>query len=258
MKAKKQYGQNFLVDKNIINQIISLIKLDENSLIIEIGPGRGALTEYLVKLKANLLCIEIDTDMKKFLDKYESDKCEIVYTDILDFDLKAKLETYNYKRLIIVGNLPYYITSPIMEHIIKSTVNPNQMIFMVQKEVAERYSAKAKSKDYGYMTVFLQHYYDVELKINVPNYCFNPPPKVESAVIELINNNKSYDLDNTYFDFVKSCFRLKRKTLRNNLRDYDWDKILKVLLKNNLLDTVRAEELSEDIIIEIYKTLHKL
>ena len=256
MKAKKRFGQNFLNNDTIINKIVSLFNVIENDLIIEIGPGRGALTSKLIKLPSKLLCIEIDEDMHKYLDKYESDKCHINYADILQTNLKKILTGYQYQNLYVVGNLPYYITSPIMEYIIESNINAQEMVFMVQKEVAKRYSASVGTKDYGYMTLFLNFYYDVTYEIDVTKDNFNPIPKVDSAVIKLTKKDKIYDLDiERYFKFLKTAFQFKRKTLKNNLSSYDFSLVKPILEKYSLPDTVRPEEINQDIFIEIFKEL---
>ena len=257
MKAKKKYGQNFLIDQNIINQIISLIDIADNTLVLEIGPGRGALTSQLVKLNCDLICVEIDTDMHKYLSKFESDKCKIIYNDILTINLKSLLNNGSYDKLIVIGNLPYYITSPIMEHLVKSDCKIQEMIFMVQKEVAYRYAAKPCNKDYGYISVFLQSFYDINIAINVPNICFNPPPKVQSAVIKMISNGRRYNgEEEQFFSFVKEAFHLKRKTLKNNLNMYDWKVIEEFLITNNLSTTIRSEELSEQLLRKLFKQIN--
>lgn len=258
MKAKKSLGQNFLIDNNIITEIISLFNCNEKDLIIEIGPGRGALTSKLVKLNCNLLCIEVDKDMKIYLDNLESEKCSIIYDDILNVNLQELLNSYDYENLYVIGNLPYYITSPIMEHIVKSGIAPKEMVFMVQKEVAERFCAKPGNRQYGYMTIFLNHYYSVSMEISVPAKCFNPVPKVDSAVIKLVHKDIKYNLsDEKYFDFLKEAFRLKRKTLKNNLVSYDWNLVKLVLDTYEIKENVRAEELSENILIKIYNALNR-
>ncbi|MBE6148754.1 MAG: ribosomal RNA small subunit methyltransferase A [Firmicutes bacterium] len=257
MKAKKSLGQNFLINDTIINQIVSLFCVSKNDLIVEIGPGRGALTQKLVNSGADLLCIEIDKDMQPILSKYENDKCHIIYEDILQVDIKNVIKQYNYENLYIIGNLPYYITSPILEYLIKSNINANKMVFMVQKEVADRFSAKVCSKSYGYMTLFLDFYYQVTSEIFVPRSDFNPTPKVDSAVIKLVKKQKNYNVDpNRYFAFLKEAFRLKRKTLKNNLAAYNWDVIKIILNDNGLKENVRAEELSQDIFIKIFNALN--
>ena len=255
MKAKKSLGQNFLINDTIINQIVSLFSSGDNDLIIEIGPGRGALTNKLVKKKGYLKCIELDTDLRRYLDKYKSNKCEIIYDDILTIDFN-KLIDKKYNNIYVIGNLPYYITSPIIEHLIKSKIVFNEMYFMVQKEVADRYSAIPGSKEYGYMTVFIKHYYDVTTEIIVGKENFKPVPKVTSAVIKLLKNDNVYEeKDEEYFDFIKECFKLKRKTLKNNLREYDLNKINTVLKKYSFEDNVRSEYLPEEVFRELYNNL---
>ena len=240
MKAKKYYGQNFLKNEEIIKNITDLVNPGENDLIIEIGPGRGALTKYLTQKACDLVCIEIDTDLKVYLDKYQSKKCKI---------------TKVYQNVFVVGNLPYYITSPILEYLINS-IKAQKMVFMVQKEVADRYSAKVNTKDYGYFTLFLNFYYEVNNEIFVGKNNFDPIPKVDSEVISLYLKEEVPNINvEKYFSFLKECFSHKRKTLKNNIISYDYEKIMNVLNKYGLTDSVRAEQISEDIFIEIFKSL---
>ena len=253
MKAKKKYGQNFLKNEEIIKNITDLVNPNENDLIIEIVPGRGALTKYLIKKNCDLVCIEIDTDLKFYLDKYQSKKCKIIYEDILKVDFKEI--TKNYQNIYVVGNLPYYITSPIIEHLINN-IKSKKMVFMVQKEVADRYSAKVNTKEYGYFTLFLNFYYEVNNEIFVSKNNFDPIPKVDSEVISLSLKDKVPDINpEKYFAFLKECFSHKRKTLKNNIISYDYEKIMNVLNKYGLTESVRAEQISEDIFIEIFKSL---
>lgn len=253
MKAKKNYGQNFLKNEEIIKNITDLVNPNENDLIIEIGPGRGALTKYLTQKACDLVCIEIDTDLKVYLDKYQSKKCKIIYEDILNVDLNEITKVY--QNVFVVGNLPYYITSPILEYLINS-IKAQKMVFMVQKEVADRYSAKVNTKDYGYFTLFLNFYYEVNKEIFVGKNNFDPIPKVDSEVISLSLKDKVPDINpEKYFTFLKESFSHKRKTLKNNIVSYDYEKIMNVLNKYGLTESVRAEQISEDIFIEIFKSL---
>lgn len=248
LKAKKNLGQNFLTNDTIIKYIVSFLDLDKDSLVIEIGPGRGALTKELAKTDANILCIEIDKDLKPILNTLEGDKLHVIYGDILNIDLKEIIKDYNYTKLYVIGNLPYYITSPIMEYIIYSGINPNTMLFMVQNEVADRFSAKEKNSDYGYMTLFIKYYYDCQKVLFVDRSNFNPIPKVDSAVIKLDRCIKNYNVDEEkYFAFLKECFKYKRKTLKNNLKGYDID----------VSPNVRAEELTEEEFIELFRKISK-
>lgn len=251
MKAKKQFGQNFLIDEFYINSIIDAINVFSDDLIIEIGPGRGALTSKLKNKGAELICYEVDTDLKPILSKLENNNTKIIYQDFLQTDLSEYKNKYN--RIFIVGNLPYYITTPIIEHVISTEINPEEMVIMVQKEVADRFLAKPNSKDYGYFTVYLNYYFDLERIVDVPSRAFNPTPKVNSSVVKLVKKEKNFIVNNeaVLMKLIADAFKQKRKTLKNNLQGYDWEKVYKVLQKYNFLESVRAEQLSLDLFVEI-------
>ena len=256
MQAKKSLGQNFLKNDTIIQKIVSLFMPKENDLIIEIGPGRGALTNKLCNLSSRLICIEIDEDMHKYLDKYESDKCHIIYDDILNINLNDVLKDYKYDSLYIIGNLPYYITSPIVTYLINSKIDIKSMVFMVQNEVADRYCSLPGNREFGYITLFINYYYDVKKELFVSKENFNPMPKVDSAVIKLNKKSISSNIDEQrYFAFLKEAFLHKRKTLKNNLSNYDFNKIKNVLSLYNLDEKVRPEEISQEIFLEIFKSI---
>lgn len=257
MKAKKRYGQNFLIDNNIIKKITDEVSSSSSDLIIEIGPGKGALTKELKKKDSYIIAYEIDTDLVTTLEKIENEKVKVIFKDILTTNIKEDINNINYSELYIVGNLPYYITTPIIEHIIKQNLVFKKFTIMVQKEVADRFMAKPKSKDYGYITLVLKYFFDTFKVCDVSKYSFNPVPKVESAVISFIPrvNKEKIDVDK-YFIFLKIIFRQKRKTLKNNVSNiYNWDKIIKVLVKYNISESCRAEELEEQVILDIFKSI---
>lgn len=255
---KKSLGQNFLIDKNIINKIVNSIDLKEDSLIIEIGPGSGALTKELVKLNANVISFEIDTRLKEELDKIsaENDNLEIIYEDFLKINLKEFLEQKKYKNLYFIANLPYYITTAIINKITDES-KPAEMVLMVQKEVAERFSAHPNTRDYGSISVYLQYNYDISRVVLVPKTCFYPAPKVDSMVIKFkSNSDKSKALnEEKLFKLIKDSFQFKRKNLRNNLKGYDLEKIEQTLKKYNKDLTSRAESISVDEFIDISNNL---
>ncbi len=256
MKAKKSLGQNFLIDNNIIQKISDNISVNNNDLIVEIGPGRGALTCKLKEKGANLICYEIDTDLKIYLNKYEDEKTKIIYQDILNSNIKNDIEKINYNKLYIVGNLPYYITTPIIKYLIEQDIIIDNMLFMVQKEVAERFTALPKHKNYGSITLYLKYYFDVEYLFSVSKNSFDPKPKVESAIIKFTRRTDKPQINKEiYFNLINDAFKMKRKTLKNNLYDYDFEKIKNILLKYGFNENVRAEELSEEIFIEIASIL---
>ena len=252
MKAKKNLGQNFLIDDNVIKKISDEINANIDDLIIEIGPGQGALTKYLKNKNANLICYELDTDLKPYLNKYIDDKTIIIYEDILKSNIKKDIQNINYKNLYIVGNLPYYITTPIIKFLISQDLVVKKMIFMVQEEVADRFSALPGSTDYGNITLYLKYFYNINKLFKVSKYSFRPIPKVESAIISFTERfNKPEVNKEKYFKIINDSFKMKRKTLKNNLINYDFVKVKKVLEKYNLDETVRAEELKEEVFIDI-------
>lgn len=258
MKAKKSLGQNFLIDNNVINNIISSLDATKDDLIIEIGPGKGALTRLLKNKKALLIAYEIDQELMPILSKLEDDKTKIFNKDILDANLQTDLMNYKYNNLYIIGNLPYYITTPIIKHIINQDIRIHSMIFMVQDEVANRFTARPKTRDYGSITLYLKYYFNIEKLFKVGKKSFNPVPKVESAVIKFTERLDKPLVDkDIYFKLINDAFSQKRKTLKNNLKDYDFNLIKKILEANNLNELARAEELDEETFIAIATSLNK-
>ncbi len=243
---KKKFGQNFIQDKNIINKIVNSAPVQSDDLIIEVGPGSGALTEFLVK-KAHTISYEIDTDLKEILDDKFSNEpnSTIIYDDFLKRDIKKDIENYKYKNLYVIANLPYYITTPIIEKLIEEKIDVTKMVLMVQKEVGERFTSQKNSKDYSSITVFLNYFYDIKKEFIVPKTVFYPRPNVDSMIISLNKKNNRIVSNNEemFFRLVKDSFKFKRKTLKNNLKSYDWNKILEYLNGNGYSETVRAEEL---------------
>ena len=256
LKAKKHLGQNFLIDENVLKKISDEIVVKNNDLIIEIGPGKGALTKYLKAKGAYLICYEIDTDLKPYLNIFLDDKAEIIYNDILKSNIKNDIKDINYDNLYIVGNLPYYITTPIIKYIINENLKIKKMVFMVQEEVADRFSANPGSKNYSSITLYLKYFYDIEKLFDVSKYSFRPTPKVKSSVISFIERkNKPKVEQEKYFKVINDSFHAKRKTLKNNLSNYDFNEIKKVLDKYNLSDSIRAEELKEEVFVDITNSI---
>ena len=155
MKAKKSLGQNFLIDQNVISKIVTEVSACDDDLIIEIGPGQGALTKKLKKYNANLICYEVDKDLSNILSKLENNKTKVIWQDFLKSNIKEDIKNIKYNKLFIVGNLPYYITTPIIEHIMDSDINLDKLVIMVQKEVAGRFLALPHTKENGYISVIL-------------------------------------------------------------------------------------------------------
>ena len=249
---KKSLGQNFLKDKSVINKIIDSADITVDSLILEIGPGSGALTKELVKTKGKVVAFEIDERLKEELSKIESNNLEVLYGDFLKIDLKEVLNKYNYKKLHLIANLPYYITTPIIMKIINET-KIDEMIIMVQKEVGSRFKAKPNTKEYNSLSVFLQYYFDIKTVTIVNKNSFVPKPKVDSIVVRFSKKDNKIKANNekVFFKLVKDSFTFKRKNLKNNLKGYDLNKINIILNKFNKDLTFRAESLSLEEFIEI-------
>ena len=248
---KKSLGQNFLKDKNIIKKIADSINPTEEDLIIEIGPGAGALTKELVKKKSEVICFEIDTRLKEILEQINSEKLTIIFKDFLSIKINEYIDQNKYKNLYFVGNLPYYITTAIINKIVKES-NPYEITIMVQKEVADRFSAKPGTKDYSSISIFLQYNFDIERVCNVSKTCFEPVPKVDSSVIKFKRNKKiSANDEEKFYKLIKDSFTQKRKNLKNNLKGYDLNKIQMILKKYDKDLTARAEQLSIEEFVDI-------
>lgn len=256
---KKKFGQNFIIDENIINNIINVSDLDKETLVIEIGPGAGSLTNKLAQKAGFVLCYEIDTTLETILSENlkEYNNVNIIFKDFLKEDVNEELKKYGYSKICVVANLPYYITTPIIMKIIDDKIPVDKMVIMVQKEVGDRLKAKPNSKDYGSLSVFLNYYFDITKALDVSKNVFIPRPNVDSVVVTLSKKSEKLSCNNEeiLFKLIRDAFTQKRKNLRNNLRDYNLDKIEKILSKYNFDLTVRAEQLSLDIYIDIANNL---
>lgn len=258
-KFKKKFGQNFIVDQNVIDKIIEKSLIDKNTLVIEIGPGAGSLTYKLANVSKNVLCYEVDTTLKDILSDNlkEYNNVFVKYEDFLKADVVNDLKSYEYDKLYVVANLPYYITTPIIMKIIEDKINVDKIVVMVQKEVGDRFKAIPGSRDYGSLSVYLNYYFDVVKVMDISRNIFIPKPNVDSIVVEFRKKDKLYDLKNEdlFFKLVRDSFKQKRKNIRNNLKDYDLDIVLKVLNKYGYDLSVRAENLSIDIFVDLANNL---
>jgi len=256
---KKKYGQNFLKDDSIPNKIVEYSDIPEDSLVIEIGPGAGALTKKLVNKAKWVLAYEIDVSLKDILisELGNYSNLKIIFDDFLNRDVKKDIENYDYKHLYVIANLPYYITTPIIMKFIEEEIDVERLVVMVQKEVGERFSALPKTKNYGSITVFLNYYFKIKKLFDVSRNCFIPKPNVDSAIIALDKNVDKPIIDNKdlFFKLVRDSFQFKRKTLRNNLKGYPVDKIELVLNKYGYNLGSRAEEISMDVFVDISNNL---
>lgn len=256
---KKNLGQNFLQDKNIIDKIVNAPDYGDNNLVIEIGPGAGVLTKELLKKVDRAILYEVDTRLEKILNKELSTfvNYELIFDDFLNRDVNKDISKYDFDNLYIVANLPYYITTPIITKIINDKIPTNEIVIMIQKEVADRFSAKPGSKEYGQITVFLNYFFDIDNVCNVSKNCFFPKPKVDSAVIKMKRKEsndyiKNFDVFNK---LVKDSFRFKRKTIKNNLVGYDLDIISNILTKYGFDINTRSENIPYNVFVEIANEL---
>lgn len=260
VSVKKQFGQNFLMDNNIINKICDISNITKDFNVIEIGPGLGFLTNEL-KARANkVMSYEIDPEMVKVVtSRFEKDENVIIkYQDFLKANIDKDIEEYlNDKPVIVVANLPYYITTAILIKILEESKYIKQMTVMMQLEVADRICGKPSTKDYNSLSVLMQYYTTCKLAIKVGANCFYPEPNVDSAVV-LIKYKEEKDsiaLDETYFKkFNRIVFAQRRKTLANNLKSgfgYSKELIETVLTNKNISLTIRTEALSVEQIVKL-------
>lgn len=258
-KFSKKFGQNFIVDENIINNIINKSMIDKDTLVIEIGPGAGSLTYKLALNSKNVIAYEIDESLKDILNYNLSglSNVEIIYGDFLLRDVKKDLEKYEYKKLYVVANLPYYITTPIIVKLIEDELNVDKIVVMVQKEVGDRFKAKPNSKDYSSLSVFLNYYYDVFKIMDVSRNVFMPKPNVDSIVLEFVKKDDMLFVNDKtlFFKLIRDSFKQKRKNIRNNLKGYDLDVINDVLSKYGFDLNARAEQLSIEVFVNIANKL---
>ncbi len=259
LHAKKGYGQNFLVDSNIVKRIVSESNINKEDGVIEIGPGIGSLTEELLNRSKKVLCFEIDKDMIQILnDNLKSGNLKIIEKDFLKVDFNKDLEFLSdCKEIKVVSNLPYYITTPILFKLLEADIEINEYYFMVQKEVGERFSGKPKTKDYNSLSVAIDYQATAKILFNVNRNSFYPSPNVDSVVIEVKKEKKDYRVNNKadFLKFVQNIFAQRRKTLVNNINQaYGLSKaeIIDILKNNGYKETTRSEELSTEEIVNLY------
>ncbi len=256
---KKKFGQNFITDKNIINSIVSKSEIDKDTLVIEIGPGAGSLTSGLCEAAGHVLCYEIDSTLEEMLKENLKDfnNYEVIFDDFLKRNVKEDLKKYHFNKTYVVANLPYYITTPIIIKLISDNLNIDRIAVMVQKEVGDRFKAVPGTKDYNSLSIYLNYYYDVKKLLDVSRNVFIPKPNVDSIVVCFDRKSTKLKLNNEelFFKLVRDSFSFKRKTLRNNLKNYDLNKVSEVLSKYNLDLTVRAENLAIEIFVDIANNL---
>ena len=224
---KKSLGQNFLVDVNIINKIIDASHIDKSTGIIEVGPGMGSLTEQLAKSAKKVLSFEIDQRLipvlKETLHPY--DNVTIINEDILKADIATAVNMYlnDCDKIMVVANLPYYITTPILLNLMQQDIPIDGYVVMMQKEVGERLNAEVSTKAYGSLSIVTQYYTETSKVLTVPKSVFMPPPNVDSIVVKLMQREKpfvSVDDEQAFFKLAKAAFAQRRKTINNNYQNF--------------------------------------
>lgn len=254
---KKKFGQNFIIDNNIINNIVNSAAIDSDTLVIEVGPGMGALTNELVKVAKNVVCYEIDTTLKPILEKIDATNLEIIFADFLKRNVLNDIKKYEYKHLYLVANLPYYITTPILMKIIDENIPVEKIVVMVQKEVGDRFKAKEGSKDYSSLSIIFNYNYNIKKLMDISRHVFIPEPNVDSIVLGFeTKTEKEFIKDpQLFYQLIRDAFTQKRKNLRNNLKKYDLEKVEKILSNHGFDLSARAEQINYKIFIEIANNL---
>ncbi|MEL0445774.1 16S rRNA (adenine(1518)-N(6)/adenine(1519)-N(6))-dimethyltransferase RsmA [Streptococcus pneumoniae] len=254
---KKSFGQNFLTDTNILQKIVDTAEIDDQVNVIEIGPGIGALTEFLAERAAQVMAFEIDHRLVPILADTlrDFDNVTVVNEDILKVDLAQHIQNFKNPDLPIkvVANLPYYITTPILMHLIESGIPFSEFVVMMQKEVADRISAQPNTKAYGSLSIAVQYYMTAKVAFIVPRTVFVPAPNVDSAILKMVRRPEpavAVEDEKFFFKVAKASFTHRRKTLWNNLTGYFGkteevkDKLTKALDQAGLSPSVRGEALS--------------
>lgn len=268
--ANKRYGQNFLIDDNILEEIVNSADITKDDLVIEIGPGLGNLTEYILSRAKYAILVEIDSKMIKVLeDRFKDRKNYILINDdILKVNIDKLVEEIkskndlSFRSVKVVANLPYYITTPIIFKLLEDENSISDITVMVQKEVAQRMVAKPKSKDFGILTLMVDYFSNANIIVLVPNSSFIPEPGVMSAVINLKKNRK-YTVKNEkmFFELIHKAFAQRRKKMINSLSSTNFNNMTKQELEDlfkrcNLDFNTRAEELTIEEFIELVNNIN--
>ena len=263
---KKSLGQNFLVDVNIIHKIIDASQIDDHTGVIEVGPGMGSLTEQLAKRAKKVMSFEIDQRLipvlKETLAPY--DNITIINEDILKADIAKAVETYlsDCDKIMVVANLPYYITTPILLNLMQQDIPIDGYVVMMQKEVGERLNAQVGTKSYGSLSIVTQYYTETSKVLTVPKSVFMPPPNVDSIVVKLMQRETPLvhvDNEEAFFKLAKAAFAQRRKTINNNYQNFfkggkqHKESILKWLEQTGIDPKRRGETLSIQDFARLYE-----
>ena len=254
MQFKKSLGQHFLIDKNIKKKIVNLLEIKDDDLILEIGPGDGALTEFIYEKTKNIILVEKDKRLLEVLRRKFKDVIEILNADFLDFE-------FNFNQKIkIVGNLPYNVASQIIFKVLENIDSWGMAVFMLQKEVVERIVAENNSKDFSILSVLCQVFCKVEKKFDVSRECFIPKPNVTSSVIKLVSKDTEIKVLKDFLNFTKALFYGRRKKLLNTLKKNPFmkfeDEFIQYVI-SEFSENIRVEDLKIQDFIKLYKVNSK-
>lgn len=258
--AKKNYGQNFLTEPGIVSKIAKHAVVSDHTIVIEIGPGIGALTQMLSQEAKKVIAYEIDERLPEVL-AYSLEGCdnvEVILEDFMGIDLKQVVDQYPNDDVVIAANLPYYITTPILFKIFESNADIKRITVMMQKEVADRFNATVNSKDYNALSVITQYRTNVKQVVKVPRNVFNPKPNVDSSVLQFEFKEKDHTVnEELFFAMVKACFKQRRKTILNNFKDWLEDKeMARVFLEDAGIDVSRrAESCTCEEFMKLYRRI---
>ena len=262
---KKKFGQNFIIDQNVLNNIVSSSQIDSDTCVIEIGPGLGSLTEVMLKKAKKVMSFEIDNDLIPILSENFSlyDNFILINKDILSVNIDEYIEKYfaGEDKIALVANLPYYITTPIILKLLSETLKIKSYTMMMQDEVADRICSKPDVKDYNALSIAIQYRAKAKKVLNISRHIFVPKPNVDSAVIKLdLYDEPPYKANNEefFFKFIRDAFYQRRKTLINNLKStgYNKDQVIGVLNELNINLQIRSEALEVNDFVEISNRLY--
>lgn len=265
---QKKFGQNFLIDSNVLENIVEAAGITKDDFVLEIGPGIGTMTQYLCESARQVLAVEIDKMLIPILEDTlsEYDNVEVINQDVLKVDIKSLVEEKNNGRPIkVVANLPYYITTPIIIGLFESKVPIESITIMVQKEVADRMQTGPGSKDYGALSLAVQYYADAKVMLNVSATCFMPRPNVDSAVIKLTRHQESpveVKDESLMFKIIRASFNQRRKTLVNGLKnsselDFSKEEITEAIKSIGKEENIRGEKLTLEEFAKLSNALGK-
>ena len=266
---QKKFGQNFLIDSNILESIVGAAEITKDDFVLEIGPGIGTMTQYLCESAREVVAVEIDKMLIPILNETlsEYDNVEVINEDVLKVDIKSLAEERNGgKPIKVVANLPYYITTPIIMGLFESGVPIDSITIMVQKEVAERMKAGPGTKDYGALSLAVQYYSDAKIVLKVPASCFMPKPNVDSAVIRLKRHSDNpFDVKDSelMFKIIKASFNQRRKTLANGIKNspelqYTREQVEEALCRLGKNANIRGEALTPEEFAELSNILGEM